>query len=116
MPFDHVEGRTVASRMRELFGPDGQNWCRGELYRDGAFCLLGAFQRARGVPLELMADTNKQDDCYPSFEEERILREAISLPDTATVYEWNDQSATFADILRVLDRMEELELAARVQP
>jgi hypothetical protein len=44
MPFDGSRRETVASRLREFYGPNGEKWCRW-IQDDGFghFCLMGAF-------------------------------------------------------------------------
>lgn len=123
MPFDGSRGaRTVAARMRTLFGPNGEYWCKGRLTNrvNGVWsaCLHGAYLAVVMYDSDIGALANTGGtkltataiDRRYKFLMDAVLRrfEMTNSPASFNDYE----TTTFADIVAVLDDMEQQELAA----
>jgi len=90
---------------------DGKKWCKGDVYRDGSYCLLGAMiavtQNVRGCDVTAWENENEIAS-IPSF---RFLANAVSARDGNDVAEYND-TVGFVSIRKTLEDMRELEIRA----
>lgn len=104
-----AQADTIAARMRELFGPNGEHWHKHQLRnRSGTkFCLIGAALKVEGLEINLTA----WDFCPSKAALEKAVGDLW-----VTIPSFNDWvHTTYRDVLRVLDRMEKNELAERVR-
>lgn len=130
MPFDGSKVETVAAKMRALFGPNGEHWCRGLYAWDdqghaSAVCLIGAYAAVHAYNSDLLRveahfpwlkDVDYKTTAY------RALAEACAKLGaagrwgelTSTIFRNNDTAASFATIRDILDEMERLEIQEMV--
>ena len=106
MPLDGSKLAPIATQMREQFGPNGEMWGYGESKRCIMFALgqcVGAGEWTRAMAL---------------------LRRAfntLGIPDefeliASSAMKWNDApERTFADIRRVVDEIERMEIAGELR-
>jgi hypothetical protein len=96
-----VTPKLIVRRALQLFGKDGQGWCKGSLdNHQGQHCTLGALDK---VTKELRAGDETfraaRELVRASLAQERKLEQGLSL------MTFNDRSSTsFADIKRVFNR------------
>ena len=110
MPFDSPlpsippQPATLASKMRAIFGPNGERWCKGALRRGDQYCLLGA---AAAAAYEI-----GQSDFieYIHFLGKRMQAAVPRLYGLMWPTVFNDHPDThWPDILAFLDRLETME-------
>lgn len=109
MPFDSAPVRTVASQLRQVFGPNGEHWLQGRRHdRRGSHCLVGAIyaitddRKRRKEAIALVASLLERDD-YSCLFPDRKRRHNIE--------RFNDCAPSFATINRLLTKLEEKELS-----
>lgn len=106
MPFDGVDERsrrTLAARMRAVFGPNGEHWCQMSFFNGAGYCWLGARDLVCGVAEMRERDLDRKS-AIAVFGHQRAA--------WGSIMEWNDSPRrTFKDIAEALDRLEALELA-----
>lgn len=106
----------LTSRMRELFGPNGERWAKGAFIRPSmarggelTYCLVGARMVAEGWEIaERYGDTRaiQRAGCA-------VMRGLNALGIHTAPTEYNDHCKTsWPDIVRVLDAMEQIEAGA----
>ena len=107
MPLDSTTLRApIATRMREIFGKDGEGWCKGT--RGSGFapahCLFSAAFHAKDIEARrTVAALNRAG----------VL---CGIHRLGPGIKWNDApERTFADISRVVDEIERMELAGEVR-
>ena len=132
MPFDGSKIETIAGKMRDILGPNGEFWCK-DTYTDvrngtPAVCLVGAYVTATryGGDREkfsraLCKDADVEKACveHAFLSLGKILEAAAGDNDCRyrsafrTITIANDLPlTTFNDIRAALDALEEMELAA----
>lgn len=113
MPLDNTRRHApIAAKMRELLGPNGEGWCRN-IYHDNLYnrsCLIGAWAIATGNIC-----SNGLVPCDTAVMAAAILRPALPegiYPEDEfdAVTQYNDNCEGFADILRAIDVLEEIEI------
>lgn len=121
MPFDNTNPETIAQRMLRNFGPNGENWTRGLWSGDNPAktCLIGQFvQVTEGItPQTFMLNSQlpyRQAMAHPVFP---LLYRACGGPDyPESDWVWcvNDQSESFENIRKILNKMHDLEMMEMV--
>ena len=108
--FDLKLRAPIATRMREIFGKDGEGWCKFDRENlKGQRCLVGAWQKATGASYAHIYDA-AEAALRPAFQRAGMCPVGHDLAD------WNDApERTFADISRVVDEIERMELAGEVR-
>lgn len=129
MPFDGRNIETVASKMKRLFGQNGERWTCGITVEGEKMCLIGAAAIATGNDIQ-----NIPDAIYDIPRQViEILRAAVmhcraqtdtTYSDTleikyyspfTSISSWNDHASTdFLAVTRCLDKMHELEIKQMV--
>lgn len=113
MPLDSKNVTPIADRMRQILGPNGENWCRGHLRQDGKFCLMGAYLIALGRKVKDGAYGSdfkdyKERCCEMNTAVERAGF-VTDLSDPSYAPRFNNMQTSFAPIARVIDAFAELE-------
>src|SRR5215469_6247338 len=120
MPFDGKTMPTIAARMREAAGPNGENWCRLRLHqmtaRGEQHCLLGLYEIAVGdcdAPWTHMSPRHPLARAVQGMWDEKaeeVRRGYRSARPEHMVALFNNSRDDFAPIAAVLDEMERIEI------
>lgn len=106
MPLDGSKLSPIATRMREIFGPNGEGWCQHR-DRDGPRqCLVQAYSTALGASWIVTIAAL-----------DYAVAIAASTPNIQCMASrWNDApERTYADICRVVDEIERMEIAGELR-
>jgi hypothetical protein len=99
MPFDSKPTTTVAQRIRERLGPNGEHWCQGFHFLEHRMCILGALNIVCPASTERIYARGL---LHKAAREQFGFRSVVAFNDNLTT--------TFRDVLAVLDSFEALEL------
>jgi len=104
MPFDGTTATPIATKLRAVFGPNGERWCIGSLTDHlGRHCLLGAIEEAFA---------RDQMQHALSLVGSLIMPERLpGVDNQVLIIRFNDSRKNFHEIANLLDRLEQLELA-----
>jgi len=103
MPFDGTTAAPIATKLRAVFGPNGERWCIGSLTDHlGRHCLLGAIEEAFARD-----QMQRALSLVGSLMPERLP----GVDNQVLIIRFNDSRKNFHEIANLLDRLEQLELA-----
>lgn len=111
MPFDSAPQVTLASRIRQVFGPNGEGWMQSCLHDGDRHCLVGAIHVIEKAPRARRQMMRQIADLLPRQQFENFARYVSKEKrERRRIERFNDTAASFAEIAGLLDRLEEKEL------
>jgi hypothetical protein len=123
MPFDGSRRETIASRIREFYGLNGEKWCRWTTDDGkGRHCLFGAFTHIKGfVTTSLLYAKQAVDIVDPDKQrirrlgKPRVFNDGYNIEtniptDVGRIVNYNNAAESYEDIRKLLDVMEEIEI------